>query len=82
MMNCQVALFEEGVMRAKVTESGITLPRDWFEGAAEVEIRREEHCVVVVPVRASDPIAGLGSNPIMAHVDDASARHDSYLYGQ
>jgi len=69
-------------MRSKVTESGVNLPKDWFEGAAVVEIRREEHCVVVLPVHAADPIANLGSNPIVADVDDASTNHDRYLYGR
>lgn len=66
-------------MRTKVSESGVTLPKEWFEGAAEVDIRREEHRVVVLPVHA---ITALGSHPIVADVDDASTNHDRYLYGQ
>jgi len=69
-------------MRSKVSESGGTLPREWFEGATEVDIRREEHCVIVQPVHENDPILGLGSNPIVVDVDDASVNHDRYLYGQ
>jgi hypothetical protein len=69
-------------MRSKVNESGVTLPKEWFQGAAEVEIRREVHCVIVRPVPENDPIMDLGSHPIVADVDDASTNHDRYLYGQ
>ena len=69
-------------MRSKVTDQGVTLPKHWFPGVAEVEIQREEHRVVVVPVRGDDPITCLGKNPINLDVDDAAANHDRYLYGQ
>ena len=46
-------------MRSKVSESGVTLPKEWFKGAAEVDIRREEHCVIVQPVHENDPIMDL-----------------------
>ena len=69
-------------MRSKVSDSGVTLPREWFKGAAEVEIRREEHCVIVQPVHENDPIMDLGNHPIVVDVDDASMNHDRYLYGQ
>lgn len=68
-------------MRSKVTEQGVTLPKQWFQGVAEVEIQREEDRIVVVPVRGDDPIARLGSDPINLDVDDAAANHDRYLYG-
>jgi len=69
-------------MRSKVTEQGVTLPKQWFPGVAEVDIQREEDRVVVVPVREDDPITKLGENPINLEVDDAAANHDRYLYGQ
>ncbi|MBC8868569.1 MAG: hypothetical protein H8E44_04090 [Planctomycetes bacterium] len=69
-------------MRSKITEQGVTLPKQWFPGVAEVEIQREEDRVVVVPVRGEDSITGLGRNPIEADVDDAAANHDRYLYDQ
>jgi virulence-associated protein VagC len=69
-------------MRAKVTEQGVTLPRQWFPGITEVDILRENDRVVVVPVREEDPIAQLGTDPIVTEVDDASLEHDRYLYGQ
>ena len=69
-------------MRSKVTEQGVTLPKQWFPGVAEVEIQREEDRVVVVPVRGDDSITGLGRNPIEVDVNDAAANHDRYLYDQ
>jgi len=69
-------------MRSKLTEQGVTLPKQWFEGATEVDIRREEDRVIVVPVGKDDPIAKLGENPIHIEVDDAAAKHDRYLYDQ
>jgi len=74
--------FLEKTMRSKVTEEGVTLPKQWFQGIDEVEIRREKDRVVVVPVRDDDPIMQLGKDPIRVDVDDASANHDRYLYGR
>lgn len=69
-------------MRSKITEQGVALPKQWFPGAAEVEIQREQDRVVVVPVREEDSITELGKNPINVEMDDAAANHDRYLYDQ
>jgi len=69
-------------MRSKVTEQGVVLPKQWFEGFDEVEIRREKDQIVVVPCRPDDPITELGTHPIPVEVDDASVNHDRYLYGR
>ena len=69
-------------MRSKVTEQGVVLPKQWFPGVDEVDIRRENNRVVVVPFRGDDPILALGKDPITVDVDDASDNHDRYLYGQ
>ena len=66
-------------MRSKVTEQGVTLPRQWFPGIAEVDIQREEDRLVVVPVRRDDPTTKLGESPISVEVNDAVANHDRYL---
>lgn len=72
----------EEAMRSKVTEAGVILPRQWFPGVEEVEIRRENDRVVVQPFRPDDPIGELGRHPITTEVDDASLNHDRYLYGR
>lgn len=67
-------------MRAKVTEQGVLIPREWLEGIDEVELRQEEHVIVVIPVMLDDPIFELGKHPVTVDVDDASINHDRYLY--
>jgi hypothetical protein len=67
-------------MRTKVTEHGVLIPKMLLEGIDEVEIRKEQNVIVVVPVTADDPILGLGKQPITLDVDDASVNHDRYLY--
>ena len=42
-------------MRAKVTEAGILLPKQWFEGINEVEIRREHNVILIEPVAGDRP---------------------------
>jgi hypothetical protein len=72
----------ERAMRTKVTEHGVLIPKAWFEGIDEVEIRREQNAIVVVPVMTEDPILELGRQPVTIGVDDASTNHDRYLYGR
>jgi virulence-associated protein VagC len=69
-------------MRAKVTSQGVLIPKQWFEGIDEVEIRREQALIVIEPVDAEDPIFRLGAEPIVVDVDDASIHHDPYLTSQ
>jgi virulence-associated protein VagC len=67
-------------MKVKVTEQGVTIPKQMLEGAQEVDIRQEEGRVVVEPIQAEDPIFGLGRAPVTCDVSDASTQHDRYLY--
>jgi hypothetical protein len=71
---------EGKVMKAKVTKRGIIVPKDMLAGANEVEIRKEDHRIVIFPI-VSDPILNLGKNPVKCGVPDGSEHHDSYLYG-
>jgi hypothetical protein len=66
-------------MRAKVTEDGILLPKQWFEGIDEVEIRRERDLILIEPIAVADPVLSLGTQPVVVDVDDASLHHDRYL---
>jgi virulence-associated protein VagC len=68
-------------MKTKVTEQGVLVPKKFFKGVEEVEIRQENGLVVVVPLTA-DPIFQLGSQPIPDEVADAAEEHDKYIYGQ
>jgi hypothetical protein len=67
-------------MKAKVSEEGVLIPRQWLDGAAEVELLRENGRITVVPLFGPDPILKLGQNPVTIDVDDGSANHDRYLY--
>ena len=68
-------------MKAKVTEKGLVIPKEFLEGIEEVEIRKTDNLLVIVPTTSSDPILGLGQHPVECGVPDASERHDQYLYG-
>lgn len=68
------------VMKARVTERGLLVPKKVLDGIDEVEIRKEDHRVVISPI-VSDPILNLGKSPVECGVFDASENHDSYLYG-
>ncbi len=47
-------------MKVKVTEQGITIPKEFFEGVEEVEIRQENGWVVMVPTQRSTRQRTLG----------------------
>ncbi len=67
-------------MTTKVTEKGLLLPKDLFGDVDEVEIRKEQDFILIIPVQAGDPIFELGKQPVEIDVDDASLEHDKYLY--
>ncbi len=66
-------------MKAKVTKRGVIIPEEMLAGAEEVEIRSEDHRIVISPLSKSDPILNLGKRPIECGLPDASERHDGYL---
>jgi len=67
-------------MRTKVTAEGLLIPKRLLEGVDEVEIRQEQGILVIVPVTDHDPILTLGTDPLDLELEDASVRHDDYLY--
>jgi hypothetical protein len=67
-------------MRTKVTADGLLIPKRLLEGVEEVEIRQEQGILVIVPITDQDPILALGTEPLDLKVEDASVRHDDYLY--
>jgi hypothetical protein len=74
------------VLKAKVTDEGVLIPKSLLRGAEEVEIRQEEDQIIIVPQIFSgspvkdDPIFKLGTSPITCGVADASENLDRYLY--
>ncbi|HAZ50097.1 MAG TPA: toxin-antitoxin (TA) system antitoxin [Cyanobacteria bacterium UBA11369] len=47
-------------MKLKVTEQGVTIPREFFEGIEEVEVRRENSWIVMTPTQLSTKPRVLG----------------------
>jgi hypothetical protein len=67
-------------MRTEVTDQGLLIPKRFLEGIKEVEIRKENGLILIVPLAANDPILQLGQDPIDDEVTDASVEHDRYIY--
>jgi len=67
-------------MRTEVTDQGLLIPKRFLEGIKEVEIRKENGVILVVPLPLKDPILLLGQDPIDDDVTDASVEHDRYIY--
>ena len=68
-------------MKAKVTEKGLLTPKEFLNAIEEVDIRKADSLVVIVPTTKADPILALGRHPVECAAPDASERHDQYLYG-
>ena len=69
-------------MRAKVTERGLLIPKEMLAGTEEVEIRKEDHRIVISLLTRPDPVLNLGERPVTCGTPDASKNHDDYLYGR
>jgi hypothetical protein len=69
-------------MRTDVTDEGLLIPKRLLEGINEVEIRKENGVIVIVPLTMDDPILQLGKDPIDDDVTNASVEHDRYIYKQ
>lgn len=70
----------EEVMKTKVTEQGVLIPKQMLGDMDEVEILKQDGMVIVVPARTEDPIFQLGKYPVTADVTDGSENLDRYLY--
>ena len=68
-------------MKVKVTEKGVLIPRKFLKGVKEVEVRRQNGLIVIVPVGTQDSIFDIGKNPVKLGLKDASVNHDKYIYG-
>lgn len=67
-------------MKAKVTEQGVTIPKELLDGMDEVEIHRQGGMIIIVAAQEEDPIFQLGKHPVTIDVTDASKNLDHYLY--
>ena len=55
-------------MKVKVTETGVVVPKEMLEGIEEVEITKEGDRIIIFSVTPTDPIFGLGTNPVSYQV--------------
>lgn len=71
-------------MRLKVTDEGIVVPREILPDVAEVDVRVEDHVVIVTPVQnpADDAVWEMGTDPVDCGTPDGALNHDRYLYGR
>lgn len=67
-------------MKVKVTDQGVVIPKRMLEGISEVEIRKENGFILVMPVPEHDPVFNIGKHPIEDEITDASVNHDRYIY--
>lgn len=65
-------------MKRKVTTEDLFIPKELLEGYEEVEIRRQNDFILIVPTAKRDPILDLGKHPVSVGVSDASEQHDKY----
>ena len=68
-------------MRTKVTDEGVVIPKELLTGITEVDIRKQNGIIVVVPTSKDDPIYDIGKNPVKLGISDASENLDKYIYG-
>ncbi len=68
-------------MKLRVTEEGIVIPKRFFKGIEEVEIRKKRNFITVVPKVKEDSVFRLGINPVSCNTPDASENPDKYIYG-
>lgn len=67
-------------MKAKVTKEGVVIPKRLLKDVEEVEIKKKDDVILVVPTAKEDPILKMGMHPIAFETPDASEHPDKYLY--
>lgn len=67
-------------MKLRVTEKGVVIPKAYLKGIEEVEIKKENGLILIVPITDTDPLLELGKNPVQGCTPDAAEKHDKYLY--
>lgn len=68
------------IVRAVVTDKGVWIPRHLLGDVRVVEIHKDQHTILIVPLEFEDPILQLGASPVVAEMTDAAEHHDRYLY--
>lgn len=66
-------------MRTKVGENGVLIPKELLTGITEVDIRKQNGVIMVIPAGKDDPIYDIGKEPVAGGVSDASESLDKYV---
>lgn len=69
-------------MKLQVTEQGVIIPKEFFEGIEEVELRRENGWIALVPSQLSKKPRVLGLHPgaiVMSHDFDQPLPDEFWL---
>jgi len=69
-------------MRTRVNENGVLIPKDFLVGITEVEIRKQNGVIMVIPAGNGDSFLDIGKDPVACGTPDASESLDKYLYGE
>jgi hypothetical protein len=67
-------------MKTKVTEEGVLIPKRFLKGIKEVEIRKENDLILVVPI-VDDPILQLGSEPVEDEIEPVTLQKPRPQFG-
>lgn len=65
-------------MKAKVTNEGVQIPKSLLEGVKEVEIKKENGLILVLPL-ADESTLKRGSQPVEDEAGDAAENHSQYI---
>jgi hypothetical protein len=66
-------------VRTKVSENGVIIPKELLEGITEVDIRKQNGVIIVVPAGTDVLSYDIGKEPIGRVASDASEHHDKSL---
>lgn len=61
-------------MRIKVSENGVLVPKDLLPGITEVDIRKHNGVIMVIPAGKDDPIYEIGKEPVAGGVSAPAAK--------
>lgn len=67
-------------MKAKVIKEGVVIPKRLLKDVDEVEIKKKDDVILVVPTAKEDPILKMGTRPVACETPAASEHPDKYLY--
>ena len=68
-------------MKVRVSQRGALIPKRLLGESEEVEVRKRDGIILVLPEGAADPVREFGRSPVECGEPEASSRHDECIYG-